>query len=263
MIPKKIHYCWFGGNELPAIAKKCINSWKKFFPDYEIIEWNEKNFDINFNAYAKEAYDAKKYAFFTDVARLYIIYNHGGIYFDIDVEVINSFEDVLKNKAFFGFETKENVNTGLGFGAVPGNKIVKKMLDDYKTKKFILENGEFDLTPCPITNSKVLKKNKFSLTGNFEKKDGIAIYPVDYFNPKGGYGEILNITSNTLSIHHFDGSWLSTEEKKRANRRNLLCIKYGEKYGKIMYKTIYFPFILFSNIKELGVKKFIKKIIGK
>ena len=260
MIPKKIHYCWFGGKELPEIAHKCINSWKKFFPDYEIIEWNEKNFDINFNNYAKQAYDSKKYAFFTDVARLEIIHKYGGIYFDIDVEVIKSFEKVLKNKAFFGIETNNNVNTGLGFGAEPGNKIIKKMLDDYKNKEFILENGEFNLTPCPISNSKVLKENGFLLTGKQEKKDGIVIYPSDYFNPKGGYGETLNITPNTLSIHHFDGSWLSVEAKKRAEKRSKLCDKYGEKKGKLIYKTIYFPYIIFSNIKEKGIKNSIKKL---
>lgn len=124
MIEKKIHYCWFGGNELPTKAKRCIKSWKKYFPDYEIIEWNEKNFDINFNNYAKEAYLNKKYAFFTDVARLYIIYHNGGIYFDVDVEVIKKFDnDILSNEAFFGLETENTVNTGLGFGAT------KKKLD--------------------------------------------------------------------------------------------------------------------------------------
>ena len=115
-IPKKIHYCWFGKNVKPQSAIKCIESWKKFFPDYEIIEWNETNFDINFNRYAREAYKVKKYAFFTDVARLYIIYKYGGIYFDVDVEVIKSFDDILKNNdVFFGLEDLNYINTGVGF----------------------------------------------------------------------------------------------------------------------------------------------------
>lgn len=239
MIPKKIHYCWFGNKELPLKAKKCIDSWKKFFPDYEIIEWNEKNFDINFNKYAKEAYDNKKIAFFTDVARLFIIYHNGGIYFDVDVEVIKKFDDiVLKNDAFFGLETESTVNTGLGFGANKNNWIIKEMLDDYNNKKFVSENGEIDMTPCPVINSKVLKREGFKLNGKYEKLRNVSIYPVDFFNPLEPASGKLNKTKNTHSIHWFLKSWvpkkqliISTFTKPFHRVFGINCFKWIKKFG--------------------------------
>lgn len=261
MIPKKIHYCWFGGKPLPELAVKCIESWKKFFPDYEIIEWNESNFDINFNKYAKCAYENKKYAFFTDVARLYIIYNYGGIYFDVDVEVIKNFDSVLDDEAFFGLESEGYVNTGLGFGAEPKNWMVKQILNDYSDKNFGNEN--FELIPCPIKNSTIFKEKGFSLKNSFQKINGVSVYPIDFFNPKGGYGCNLKITNNTLSIHHYDGSWISEEEKKRSIMLGKLSKKYGDKKGKLIYMFFFFPVILFSSLKELGLKKTINKFLKK
>ncbi len=131
MIPKIIHYCWFGGNEKPKLAKKCIESWKKFCPDYEIVEWNEQNVDVNMNAYTKMCYENKKFAFLTDYVRLLVVEKHGGIYFDTDVELLCSFDDMLDNDAFFGFENPEYVNTGVGFGAEKGNLLVTQMLEEY------------------------------------------------------------------------------------------------------------------------------------
>ena len=132
-IPKIIHYCWFGGKELPESAKKCIDSWKRFFPDYKIKEWNESNFDINYCDYTKEAYEAKKWAFVSDVARFKILYENGGFYFDTDVEVIKSFDDIISNGAFMGFENDKKclVNPGLGLGVEAGNQFYKEMLDLY------------------------------------------------------------------------------------------------------------------------------------
>ena len=250
MIPKKIHYCWFGKNDLPPLAQKCIQSWREFFPDYEIIEWNEDNFDLNFNRYVKEAYNEKKYAFVTDVARLYIIYNHGGIYFDTDVEIIKSFENLLKDNAFFGLEKEGYVSTGLGFGAEKNNKLVKKLLDDYNDMKFINEDGTYNNISCPIINSKVFKEYGFSLKNKYEKIDGISIYPSDFFNPKGGYEKEIIITDNTVSIHHFDGSWLSNEQKKRAKVLSNLKKKYGIKIGDFLFNTFYLPYRMYSKIKE-------------
>lgn len=213
MIPKKIHYCWFGGNELPSKAKKCIESWKKFFPDYEIIEWNESNFDISFNKYAKEAYDSKKFAFFTDVARLYIIYHNGGIYFDVDVEAIKEFDDIVRNNdAFFGLETETTVNTGLGFGADKNNWLIKKMLDDYSDKKFLLQDGTMDMTPCPIINSRIFKKEGFKLDGKYENLKNISIYPIDFFNPLNSATGKLDKTKNTHSIHWYLKTWVSKKQ---------------------------------------------------
>lgn len=250
MIPKKIHYCWFGGKPLPELALKCIDSWKKYFPDYEIIEWNESNFDIGFNDFAKEAYDNGKFAFFTDVARLYIIYKHGGIYFDIDVEVIKKYDNVLNNSAFFGLENIGKVNTGLGFGAEKNNWMVKELLDDYNNRHFINQKDKIRSLSCPIINSKIFIKNGFNLNGDYEKIKNIAVFPIDYFNPKGGYGQSVNITNSTLSIHHFDGSWISAEEIKRANKLINLKKKYGNCLGKILFNTIFLPYRIVSKITE-------------
>ncbi len=145
MIPKVIHYCWFGGGEKSRLMKKCIKSWKKYCPDYEIIEWNEDNFDVNGIEFTKGAYNAKKWAFVTDYARLDIIYKHGGIYLDTDVELLKPLDELLKYKGFFGFEEMGMVNTGVGFGAEKGNLLVKQMRDDYNNDVY-----SKDSETCPV-----------------------------------------------------------------------------------------------------------------
>ncbi len=233
MIPKKIHYCWFGNRPLPKSAKRCIESWKKYFPEYEIIEWNESNFNVKFNKYAYQAYVNKKYAFFTDVARLYIIYNYGGIYFDVDVEVIKSYEDIVsKCNAFFGIENENFINTGLGFGATKGNNFIKKLLDDYNNRKFVLENGTFDLTACPKINSPVFIEEGFKLDNSLEKIDNILIFPKEYFNSLNiGIGKV-NITENTHSIHWCSGTWLPKYKQLSIRILRPLRILLGEKYNQ-------------------------------
>ena len=208
MIPKKIHYCWFGNKPLPASAKRCIESWKIFLPDYEIIEWNEKNYDVNFNTYTKQAYEEKKYAFVTDVARLDIIYRYGGIYFDVDVEVVKGYTDVIKNKAFFGLESNGKVATGLGFGAEKNNSFVKELLDDYNDRKFINTDKTLNLVPCPIINSKIFNNYNFKLDNKIETINGITVYPSDYFNPLEVGTGTLKKTKNTHSIHWFAKTWV-------------------------------------------------------
>lgn len=150
MIPKIIHYCWFGRNPLPESALKCIASWRKFFPDYEIVEWNEDNFDVNAIPYTAQAYAAKKYAFVSDYARLKILYDHGGLYFDTDVEVIKPFDDILAGGAFMGCELTAAqgcaVNPGLGLGVSAGSGLYNVLLDKYASLSFILEDGSLNLT---------------------------------------------------------------------------------------------------------------------
>ena len=246
-IPKTIHYCWFGDNTLPENAKKCIESWKKFFPDYTIKQWNENNLKIDINKYARQAYDCKQYAFFTDVARLFIIYTYGGIYFDIDVEVIKKYDDIIKHGAFLGIESNGLVATGLGFGAEKNNWLIKAMLDDYSNRDFI-KNGKQDLTPCPHINSQIIRKYGFKIDGKKETKRGITIYPQEYFNPKGNYRGDINITANTHSIHHYNGAWLSKQEKRRSILYKKITSKLGKKYGTIVYKTLFSPYIIASHI---------------
>lgn len=207
-IPKKIHYCWFGHNPLPESAKKCIASWKRYFPDYEIIEWNESNFNINYNEYTKEAYQSKKFAYVSDVARLYIMYNYGGIYLDVDVEIIKPYGKILNNAAFFGLEKEKSLNTGLGFGAQKKCKIVKELLDDYQSRRFIDKEGKMDLTPCPIINSQIFLKNGFNLNNKMQTINNITVYPIEYFNPLEDNTGKLNITKNTYSIHWYAKSWV-------------------------------------------------------
>ena len=154
MIPKKIHYCWFGKNKLPDKAIKCINSWKKYCPDYEIIEWNEDNFDVRQNGYTEFTYDNRKFAFLSDYARLQIVLKEGGLYFDVDVEIIRPLDELLVHKAFFGFETEEYVNTGVGFGAEANNLIVAGMLREYD----ILLDGKHGTIGCPLLNTQALMK---------------------------------------------------------------------------------------------------------
>lgn len=236
MIPKKIHYCWFGKNPMPKSATKCINSWKKYMPDYEIIEWNEDNFDINYNKYTKEAYEAKKYAFLTDVARLKIIYDHGGLYFDIDVEVIKSFDDLNNCAAFFGLESIGNVATGLGFGAEKNNHFVKMLLDDYKDRNFFMKDGSMDLTPCPLINSKIFKNVGFQLDGTLEKVNDVVVYPIEFFNPMNvGTGRIKK-TNNTYSIHWYNKSWLPKSKIIRSKLTKPFHILFGNDCFKFIKK---------------------------
>ena len=208
MIPRIIHYCWFGGKEKPADAKRCIDSWKKKCPNYEIIEWNEDNFNINKYPYAKFCYENKKWAFLSDFARLVVVSEYGGLYFDTDVEIVKSFDDLLKYDAFYGFENNENINTGEGFGAIKGHSTVLSMLTQYL--KLLPDSEEnYPLIPCPALNTKALLPMGLKLSGERQKLDGAEVFPYDYFNPYDDPTGRLKKTQNTYSIHWYSKSWLS------------------------------------------------------
>lgn len=215
MIPKIIHYCWFGGNPLPESAQKCIKSWRKHFPDFEIREWNESNFDVNVLPYTQEAYQAKKYAFVSDVARLIILCNEGGLYFDTDVEVIAGFDDILERGAFMGEESGSKngsmplVNPGLGLASEKGNRVLESIIDYYKTLHFLNDNGEQNPGTIVTHTTYVLEK-QYGLqpTNEIQFLDGITIYPEDYFNPFDDLTGILRKTNNTRSIHWFSKTWI-------------------------------------------------------
>lgn len=214
MIPKKIHYCWFGRGEKSKLAQKCIASWKKYMPDYEIIEWNEDNFDVNTIAYTKMCYEQKRYAFLTDYLRLLIINEHGGLYFDTDVEVVRSFDNLLDCGAFFGFEINQYVNTGEGFGAEAGHPIVEQMLKEYEN----LLDGLHGTIGCPHLNTEALLKFGLKQNGQFQNLGDATIYPADYFNPYDDPTGILKKTENTYSIHWYGKSWM---DKKTVLRSKL------------------------------------------
>ena len=254
-IPKIIHYCWFGGNPLPDLAKKCIDSWKKMCPDYEIKEWNENTININgMNAYVREAYKNKKWAFVTDYIRLYIIYNYGGIYLDTDVELLKNLDVLLDHDSFFGIENNNVVNTGLGFGAAKGNKLVKMLMDDYENVHFILKNGNLDLEPCPIRNTKTLSGifNKFDDYKKINSYKNNYFYPKEYFCPMDNVTKEINITDNTFSIHYYSGTWLDEKAKKWEQKRKRICDKFGEKNGKRIIKIITLPRRIRNKIKKYG-----------
>lgn len=215
MIPKKIHYCWFGNGEKSKKAIKCIQSWKKYCPDYEIIEWNENNFDLEMNPYVKYVYENKKYAFLSDYARLCVIYKEGGIYFDVDVEVIRPLDELLSDKSFFGFETKEYVNTGMGFGAEAGNPIIEQMLQEYDK----LLDGQHGVIGCPILNTDALLKFGLVQDGCEQELEFGKVYPIEYFNPYDDPTGRLMKTGNTFSIHWYAKSWM---DKKTIIRSKFL-----------------------------------------
>lgn len=229
MIPKKIHYCWFGGKPLPKLAEKCIASWKKYCPDYEIILWNESNYDFTKHPYMKQALDAKKWAFISDYARLDIVYQHGGIYLDTDVEIIKPLDPLLENELYMGFESHEHVNSGLGFGAEAGHPLIKKMMEDYDNYSFINEDGSLNLTTSPMIQTKFLSTMGLcNDSGKIQTISGCAkIYPSDFFAPKSYITNKIIITQNTYSIHHYDGSWLPLKVKIRKSILFFLMKKIG------------------------------------
>ena len=215
MIPKIIHYCWFGNNEKPAKAKKCIESWKRSCPTYQIIEWNESNFDISRHPYLEWCHNNGKWAYLSDFARLLIIRENGGIYFDTDVELLKSPDHLLCNEAFFGFENEKNVATGLGFGAIPNHKTVNAMIQEY-TSLLPDEEGNYPLVTCPALNTKALLSFALQLNGKEQMVEGARILPVDYMNPYDDPTGRLNITDNTFSIHWYSKSWMSKKKVLRS-----------------------------------------------
>ena len=180
-IPKIIHYCWFGGGAISPENRKCMGSWKKYCPDYKIIEWNDQNFDISTNRYAQQAYEAKKYAFVSDYARLAVLYEYGGIYLDTDVELVRPLDELLELPGFMGFQTNNEVATGLGFGARKGNSVVQALLRDYDALDFLKADGSADLTPCPERNTRVLQALGVRKDGTRQSIAEMEIFPADYF----------------------------------------------------------------------------------
>ena len=218
-IPKKIHYCWLGRNPKPKSVLKCIESWKKFCPDYEIIEWNEDNLDISSHLYSRQAYEAKAWAFATDYFRLWIVYTHGGIYLDTDVEIIKPLDPLLKNKAFMGFENEEMLNTGLGFGAEAGSAFLAENMKAYDSIAFCNEDGTYNRRPAPEYSTEVAKC--YSLTkddGKIQQVLDLTCYPREYFSPKDYFTGRLHVTKNTYSIHHYDSTWFTPEEQVQRKR---------------------------------------------
>lgn len=231
-IPKVIHYCWFGHAKLPRLAKKCIESWKNYCPDYEIIEWNETNFDYTSCAYAKEAYESKKWAFVSDYARFKILYEHGGIYLDTDVELVKPLDDLLSYGGYIGLE-EEGVNPGLGMAAKAGNHLMGEFVSDYEKRHF--ENqveSSMITTVVHYTTEKLLQKGLQLPVQEPQTIEGMIIYPKDYFGAYDIHSGRITRTEHTYSIHHYAASWCDKKSVFHGKVARILYRMGGEKIVK-------------------------------
>jgi hypothetical protein len=216
MIPKIIHYCWFGQGEMPQLAKDCIASWHKYMPDWEYKLWNEDVFDVYSVSYTKEAYEAKKYAFVSDYVRLYALNKEGGVYFDVDFEVYKPFDDLLHWNAFAGLEGSKYTPLMMGvIASCPNGVWVKEQLSHYQGRHFVNDNGSFDLTTNVKFVSECMRMNGFVQNGKEQDYKDLHVFPVDYFCPKQTTGEYFR-TENTYCEHMGLDSWAGPENGWKA-----------------------------------------------
>lgn len=243
---------------MPAIATRCIESWKKYCPDYEIVEWNENNFDISSAPiYVQQAYSAEKWAFVTDYVRLNVVYQHGGIYLDTDVELIKNLDSMLTYSGFFGYEDGVRIATGLGFGAVAGLQLLKDLMDDYTRCSFLTEDGGYDLMPCPQRNAPIFAKH--GVKGDGEKQlldSNILILPKEYLCPLDYQTGRETITASTLSIHWFSASWVDEASKKYKRQSDSLARFVGRHNADVILGVI-------SCIKKEGITSYVAKRVKK
>jgi len=236
MIPRIIHYCWLGDSPKPTFVESCISSWRKHLPDYQIIEWNPKNFDYNYCLYSREAYQKGKFAFVSDVARGYALYHHGGIYLDTDVEVLQSFDHLLSHRSFWGFEAGNYIATST-IGAEKGNELIRAYLDQYSGRRFIQDDGSMDLTTnvsivtALIQQRGLILKDSRQVIGN----DNV-VYPQRYFSPYDCRTGVLSVHSDTISVHYYSNTWNSTRwfRFKRMLKNSVAKI-VGEKFSNLLW----------------------------
>lgn len=260
-VPKVIHYCWFGGNPLPELAEKCIASWKKYCPDYKIVEWNESNFDLSCCKYVREAYEAKKWAFVSDYARFRILYEFGGIYFDADVELIRPVDDIVQKGPFLGMESPGMVNAGLGMGAEAGMPVYQEIIQRFHERTFETQGDRFYQQTVVSFVSDILRKYGLNDKDEIQRISGITIYPSEYFNPKDYVTGEVNRTENTRTIHHFTASWLTPREKRWYVFEGKIGKKFGkEKIQKLRRSLLWWRI---SFLYKYGIRAFISRAIRK
>lgn len=220
-IPKIIHYCWFGRGEKPKIVQNCIKSWKKHLPEFLLIEWNEDNFDIHINPYVEEAYNAKKFAFVSDYARLFALYKVGGVYLDTDVEVLKPLNRFLTHEAFSGFEDNKFLQSGT-MGAVKGHGWIEELMNYYKGRHFLLPDGNPDTTTNTAVISAICQSYGLQLNGEHQVlANGVIFYPRCYFSPYDYIDGGNYITDDSYTIHHFAQSWLPFHVRARSHVKRL------------------------------------------
>lgn len=246
MIPKIIHYCWLSGDPFPEKNQKCIDTWKEKLPDYEFMLWDLNRFDIDSSIWVKQAFDNKKYAFAADYIRLYAVYHYGGIYLDTDVEVLKSYNDLLDLDYFIGFEYNNSYLEAATFGAMKFCEWIKKCLDYYNRREFVLEDGGFDLKVLPLIMEEILRKQYKLIPVNSiaeqlsQQRDGgkIFVFGKEFFCPKSCYSRKIKVTDNTYSIHQYTATWMDKGVKTK------------------MIFLYYFPIV--KVLKALGVKRVIQ-----
>lgn len=231
LIPKKIHYMWLGKKPLPENLQKCIDSWKEYCPDYEIIEWNEYNYDINKHPYMKDAYEAKAYGFVPDYARIDILYKEGGFYLDTDVEIKRSIDDLRYQQAFCSVEKWQIINFGGLSGAVKGHPMIKKFLNSRQEISFYNTDGSLNKNTCGFYDTRVALTHGYKINGETQCINGMNIFASDYFQPFDYMSGIINETENTHSIHWFNGGWLDEKMKKQNDESKRI---YLELYHKAL-----------------------------
>lgn len=226
MIPKTIHYCWFGRNPKPKLAKKCIRSWKKYCRDYKIIEWNEDNFDLNTAPlYVRQAYEAKKWAFVTDYVRLWAMTEFGGIYMDTDVEVVKPLDQFLRHEAFSGFESELFVPTGI-MACEKGFQFFRSILRYYDSAEFVYPDGTLNLITNVVLITDMCLERGLEQNGQYQVVEGLTLYPKDFFCPLINFKGKVEKTENTATIHWFAGSWLEEKERREKQKRAEMAKKY-------------------------------------
>ena len=224
MIPKVIHYCWFGGKPLPKDAEKCLKSWRRFFPDYEIKRWDESNLDVNSIAYTRDAYAAAKYAFVSDYARFWVLQNFGGLYFDTDVEVVKPMDDIILAGPFMGVEQQDEevitVAPGLCIGAEPECELFKMLVEQYQQASFLNPDGSLCLKNVVEIMTECLAERGLKNVSEIQECAGFKIYPKEYFCPIDYKTRVMRMTDNTRAIHHYAESWVprSTRVKNAIGR---------------------------------------------
>lgn len=237
MIPKVIHYCWFGRGKMPKLAEICIESWRKYLPDYELRLWNEDTFDVNSNLFTKQAYQSRKFAFVTDYVRLHALYHQGGIYMDTDVEVVKNMDYFLQFPAFSGFEDEINIPTGL-MASEKGGNWVKFLLTYYDDMPFIKEDGSFHAVTNTYTIGEMTKTLGFIPNNKYQRiSDEVHLFPKDYFCPKSQVSGRIESSENTYCIHHFSGSWMPLKAKRLTKTKRALMRIIGVKNVEFLIKT--------------------------
>lgn len=217
LIPKRIHYMWFGKNPLPQNLRRCIDSWKKHCPDYEIVRWDENNYDLDRNPYMRQAYEKGAYGFIPDYGRLDILYRYGGIYMDTDVELLRPLDPLLYQEAFCGVEKWQLINCGGCCGAMPGHRAIKALLDERRGVSFVRADGSLHKMPSGYFETKAVIRYGYQINGMNQNVLGMNIYSSDYFHPYDYMTGKTEVTENTVSIHWFNGGWLD-EVMKQENR---------------------------------------------